>query len=74
MRVNARGDELGEDNLIVRNNNERVAEYYTAQHPAQESAAPPAIIEESLPQLLENPKADSPLIVDKPKRKEKTDV
>jgi hypothetical protein len=74
MRVNARGDELGEDHSVVRNNNERVAEYYTAQHPAQESAAPLVTIEESLPQLLDVPRDDTPLIVDKPKRKEKNDV
>jgi hypothetical protein len=71
MRVNARGDELGEDNSVIRTNNERVAEYYTVQQPTQDSAAPTATIEESLP---DNPRIDPVPVIDKPKRKEKTDV
>ena len=74
MRVNARGDELGEDNSVIRTNNERVAEYYTVQQPTQDSAAPTATIEESLPQILDAPRIDPTPIIDKPKRKEKTDV
>jgi hypothetical protein len=74
MRVNARGDELGEDNSVIRTNNERVAEYYTVQQPAQEPVAPLSAIEESLPQNVDIPKTDTAPVVDKPKRKEKTDV
>jgi len=74
MRVNARGDELGEDHSVLRTNNERVAEYYTVQQPTQDSAAPTTTIEESLPEILNNPRNESAPVIDKPKRKEKTDV
>jgi hypothetical protein len=54
MRVNARGDELGPDNVVLKNNNERVAEFYAVQE-APEVSAP--ITEESLPDMVtEKPK------------------
>ena len=65
MRVNARGDELGSNNTVIRTNNERVAEHYTAYDPAPEAAVQAPTIEESLPDTVP---------VKKPKRKEKTDV
>jgi hypothetical protein len=74
MRVNARGDELGEDNSIVRNNNERVAEYYTVQQPAADSRVPISTIEESLPQMPDTNQMQPAPTIDKPKRKEKNDV
>jgi hypothetical protein len=54
MRVNARGDELGPDNVVLKNNNERVAEFYAVQE-APEAQLP--ITEESLPDMVtEKPK------------------
>jgi hypothetical protein len=73
MRVNARGDELGEDNSVLRTNNERVAEYYTVQQPAADTA-PANAIEESLPQMPDVGQPSAASTFDKPKRKEKTDV
>jgi hypothetical protein len=73
MRVNARGDELGENNSVIRNNNERVADYYTVQNSSQEFAVPSVTIEESLPNIVDHPTTES-IPVDKPKRKEKNDV
>jgi hypothetical protein len=64
MRVNARGDELGENNTVIRTNNERVAEHYTAYAPAETVVPQTNTIEESLPETT----------TEKPKRKEKTDV
>lgn len=64
MRVNARGDELGKNNSVVRTNNERVAEHYTA-YASTEPTVQAAPIEESLPE---------PVVTEKTKRKEKTDV
>jgi hypothetical protein len=65
MRVNARGDELGSNNTVIRNNNERVAEHYTAYAPIEQPVEQSGILEESLPE---------PVTTEKPKRKEKTDV
>jgi hypothetical protein len=65
MRVNARGDELGENNTVIRNNNQRVADHYTAYEAAPDVTVQQSMIEESLPETAP---------VEKPKRKEKTDV
>lgn len=73
MRVNARGDELGEDHSVLRTNNERVAEYYTVQQPAADTV-PANAIEESLPQMPDVGYPSAVPTFDKPKRKEKTDV
>ena len=54
MRVNARGDELGPDNVVIKNNNERVAEFYAVQEPAEVSATQMPITEESLPDIEGN--------------------
>ena len=64
MRVNARGDELGDNNTVVRTNNERVAEHYTAYAPTETPVPQANAIEESLPETT----------TEKPKRQEKTDV
>ena len=56
MRVNARGDELGPDHVVLKNNNERVAEFYAVQEPDESAQLP--ITEESLPDMVtEKPKA-----------------
>ena len=55
MRVNARGDELGPNNVVLKNNNERVAEFYAVQEP--DESAQLSITEESLPDTAtEKPK------------------
>jgi hypothetical protein len=55
MRVNARGDELGPDNVVLKNNNERVAEFYAVQEP--DVSAQLSITEDPLPDMVtEKPK------------------